>query len=35
LIIVINSAWPVATSKDYSAARTAFTNAIHEAAKPL
>ena len=35
LIIVINSAWPVATSKDYSAARTAFINAIHEAAKSL
>lgn len=35
LIIVINSAWPVATSKDYSAARTAFINAIHEAATSL
>jgi CubicO group peptidase (beta-lactamase class C family) len=33
LIIVINSAWPVATSKDYSAARTAFINAIRQAAK--
>jgi CubicO group peptidase (beta-lactamase class C family) len=32
LIIVINSAWPFATSKDYSAARTAFLNAIREAA---
>jgi CubicO group peptidase (beta-lactamase class C family) len=35
LIIVVNSAWPVATGKDYSAARTAFINAIHEAAKAL
>jgi CubicO group peptidase (beta-lactamase class C family) len=33
LIIVINSAWPVATSKDYSSARTAFINAIHQAAR--
>jgi CubicO group peptidase (beta-lactamase class C family) len=33
LIIVINSAWPVATSKEYSAARTAFVNALRAAAK--
>jgi CubicO group peptidase (beta-lactamase class C family) len=33
LVIVINSAWPVATGKEYSAARTAFVNALHEAAK--
>ena len=33
LVIVINSAWPVATSKEYSAARTAFVNALHEAAR--
>ncbi len=33
LIIVINSAWPAATSKEYSAARTAFINALHESAK--
>ena len=33
LIVVINSAWPVATGKEYSAARTAFVNALREAAK--
>src|ERR1700691_5618028 len=33
LIIVINSAWPAATSKEYSAARNAFVNALREAAK--
>jgi CubicO group peptidase (beta-lactamase class C family) len=33
LIIVINSAWPFATNKEYSAARTAFVNAVHAAAK--
>ena len=32
LVIVINSAWPAATSREYSAARTAFVNALHEAA---
>ena len=35
LIIVINSAWPLATSKEYSAARTAFINAVHAAAKSI
>ena len=35
LVVVINSAWPVATSKEYSAARTAFVNALHEAAKSI
>jgi CubicO group peptidase (beta-lactamase class C family) len=35
LVIVINSAWPSATSRDYSAARTAFVNAVREAAKAL
>jgi CubicO group peptidase (beta-lactamase class C family) len=35
LIVVINSAWPVATSKEYSAARTAFINALREAAKTI
>jgi CubicO group peptidase (beta-lactamase class C family) len=33
LVIVINSAWPLATSKEYSASRTAFLNALHQAAK--
>ena len=33
LIVVINSAWPVATSKEYGAARTAFINALRMAAK--
>jgi CubicO group peptidase (beta-lactamase class C family) len=35
LIIVINSAWPVATSKEYGAARAAFINALHDAAKSI
>ncbi len=35
LIIVINSAWPAATSKEYSASRTAFVNALREAAKSI
>lgn len=35
LVIVINSAWPVATSREYGAARTAFINALHEAAKTI
>ncbi len=35
LVIVINSAWPVATGKEYSAARTAFVNAVREAARAL
>ncbi len=35
LVIVINSAWPVATGKEYSAARTAFVNALHAAAKSI
>ncbi|HEY6621648.1 MAG TPA: serine hydrolase [Steroidobacteraceae bacterium] len=35
LIIVINSAWPVATSKEYGAAREAFVNALHDAAKSI
>jgi CubicO group peptidase (beta-lactamase class C family) len=35
LVIVINSAWPVATSKEYSAARTAFVNALREAATSI
>jgi CubicO group peptidase (beta-lactamase class C family) len=35
LIVVINSAWPVATGKEYSAARTAFVNALREAAKSI
>jgi hypothetical protein len=33
LIIVINSAWPAATSKEYGAARNAFINALREATK--
>jgi CubicO group peptidase (beta-lactamase class C family) len=35
IIIVINSAWPLATSKDYSLARNAFIDALHAAAKKL
>jgi len=35
LIIVINSAWPAAVSKEYSAARTAFIDALHQAAKSI
>jgi CubicO group peptidase (beta-lactamase class C family) len=35
LIIVINSAWPVATSKEYSSARAAFVKALREAAKSI
>jgi CubicO group peptidase (beta-lactamase class C family) len=35
LVIVINSAWPVATSKEYSAARNAFLEALREAAKAI
>lgn len=35
LIIVINSAWPAATSKEYGAAREAFVNALHDAAKSI
>lgn len=35
IIIVINSAWPQATSKDYSLARNAFIDALHAAAKKL
>ena len=33
LVIVINSAWPLATSKEYSAARTALINALRDAAR--
>jgi CubicO group peptidase (beta-lactamase class C family) len=33
LIIVINSAWPAATGKELSAARTAFVEAVRAAAK--
>jgi len=35
LVIVINSAWPVATSKEYGAARNAFVDAVREAAKSI
>ena len=35
LIIVINSAWPAATSKEYGAARNAFVKALREAAKSI
>jgi hypothetical protein len=35
LIIVINSAWPVATSNEYGAARNAFIDAVREAAKSI
>jgi CubicO group peptidase (beta-lactamase class C family) len=33
LVIVLNSAWPHATGRELSAARTAFVNAVREAAK--
>jgi CubicO group peptidase (beta-lactamase class C family) len=35
LVIVINSAWPTATSEEYGAAKNAFIDALHEAAKSI
>ncbi|MGZ6015122.1 MAG: serine hydrolase domain-containing protein [Phenylobacterium sp.] len=35
LIVVVNSAWSKPTGKELSAARTAFIQAVHEAAKKL
>jgi CubicO group peptidase (beta-lactamase class C family) len=33
LVIVLNSAWPQATGRELSAARTAFVDAVRQAAK--
>jgi CubicO group peptidase (beta-lactamase class C family) len=35
IVIVLNAAWPEATKRERSMARTAFINSVHEAAKGL